>query len=104
VEYVRVCSLYGAGFFYAPGTNTCIKFGMIIRVQVESDAGAGGQVIGSASGGEQTQGRFTRADTNDINFRNRIYFSMDARTQTEYGTLRSYFRMGIAQTTPADGF
>ena len=27
VEYVRVCSLYGAGFFYIPGTDTCIKLG-----------------------------------------------------------------------------
>src|SRR6266850_752410 len=27
VEYVRICSLYGAGFFYIPGTDTCIKFG-----------------------------------------------------------------------------
>src|SRR5262249_40130354 len=24
VEYVKVCSLYGAGFFYLPGTDTCI--------------------------------------------------------------------------------
>ena len=23
VEYVRICSLYGAGFFYIPGTDTC---------------------------------------------------------------------------------
>jgi hypothetical protein len=101
VEYVRVCSLYGAGFFYAPGTETCVKFGMAIRVQVEYNAGAGGEAVGSAPV-EQLQGRLTRADTNDINFRNRIYFSMDARTQTEYGTLRSYFRMGISQTTPSD--
>src|SRR5882724_646946 len=27
VEYVKVCSLYGAGFFYIPGTDTCIKLG-----------------------------------------------------------------------------
>ena len=26
VEYVKVCSLYGAGFFYLPGTDTCINF------------------------------------------------------------------------------
>jgi hypothetical protein len=25
VEYVRVCSLYGAGFFYIPGTDTCLN-------------------------------------------------------------------------------
>src|SRR5215475_1849589 len=24
VEYVKVCSLYGAGFYYIPGTDTCI--------------------------------------------------------------------------------
>ena len=27
VEYVKVCSVYGAGFFYVPGTDTCIKLG-----------------------------------------------------------------------------
>jgi hypothetical protein len=25
VEYVRICNLYGDGFFYIPGTDTCIK-------------------------------------------------------------------------------
>ena len=25
VEYVRVCSLYGAGWYYIPGTDTCMK-------------------------------------------------------------------------------
>src|SRR5262247_3479446 len=33
VEYVRVCSLYGAGFFYIPGTDTCIKLGGYLRVE-----------------------------------------------------------------------
>ena len=23
VQYVKICSLYGAGFFYIPGTDTC---------------------------------------------------------------------------------
>ena len=23
VEYVKICSLYGAGYFYVPGTDTC---------------------------------------------------------------------------------
>ncbi|HZH52421.1 MAG TPA: porin, partial [Microvirga sp.] len=27
VEYVRVCSTYGAGFFYIPGTETCLRVG-----------------------------------------------------------------------------
>src|SRR5262249_3495017 len=51
---------------------------------------------------EGPQGAFTRDRTNDINFRTRIYFSVDARQQTEYGTLRSYVRFGVQQTTPVD--
>ena len=31
VEYVRICSLYGAGFYYMPGTDTCIKLGGYLR-------------------------------------------------------------------------
>src|ERR1700738_2451926 len=32
VEYVKVCSLYGAGFWYIPGTDTCIRIGGAIRI------------------------------------------------------------------------
>jgi hypothetical protein len=101
VEYVKVCSLYGAGFFYIPGTDTCIKLGGAVRVQAEFNAGAGGIPLGWG-GNEAPQGFQTRANTNDINQRTRIYFSVDARQQTEYGTLRTYFRFGIQETTPSD--
>jgi hypothetical protein len=33
VEYVRVCSLYGAGFFYIPGTDTCTSANQIVADQ-----------------------------------------------------------------------
>ncbi|NVN88759.1 MAG: porin, partial [Rhodopseudomonas sp.] len=33
VEYVKVCSLYGAGFYYIPGTDTCIKLGGYLRAE-----------------------------------------------------------------------
>src|SRR6266700_1757000 len=102
VEYVKVCSLYGAGFFYIPGTDTCIKLGGAVRVQAEFNAGAGGIPVGLGSSTEAPQGQLTRSGTNDVNFRNRIYFSVDARQQTEYGTLRTYFRFGVQQTTPVD--
>src|SRR5450756_1394730 len=38
VEYVKVCSLYGAGFFYIPGTDTCIKLGGYLRVDTSFNA------------------------------------------------------------------
>jgi hypothetical protein len=33
VEYVKVCSLYGAGFFYIPGTDTCTQAKQIVDDQ-----------------------------------------------------------------------
>ena len=39
VEYVRICSLYGAGFFYIPGTDTCIKLGGYLRADVTINGG-----------------------------------------------------------------
>ena len=34
VEYVKVCSLYGAGFYYIPGSDTGIKLGGYLRAEV----------------------------------------------------------------------
>ena len=31
IEYVKVCNVYGAGFFYIPGSDTCLKIGGVIR-------------------------------------------------------------------------
>jgi hypothetical protein len=33
VEYVRVCSIYGAAFFYIPGTDTCVTARQIVDNQ-----------------------------------------------------------------------
>jgi hypothetical protein len=32
VQYVKICSLYGDGFYYIPGTDTCLKMGGYVRV------------------------------------------------------------------------
>jgi Porin subfamily len=31
IQYVKVCSLYGDGFYYIPGTQTCMKIGGFVR-------------------------------------------------------------------------
>lgn len=33
VEYVKICTLYGAGFFYIPGTDTCVNAQQILEDQ-----------------------------------------------------------------------
>jgi len=38
VEYVKVCSIYGAVFYYIPGTDTCLKLGGYLRIDVVANA------------------------------------------------------------------
>src|SRR5262245_35057798 len=101
VQYVKICSLYGDGFYYIPGTDTCLKMGGYLRVQAEYNMGAGGIALGSGAG-EGAQARLTRDLTNDINYRTRAAISWDVRQQTEYGTLHTYIRTGIQLNTPVD--
>src|SRR5579864_7167812 len=102
VEYVRVCSLYGAGFWYVPGTDTCLKIGSYVREQLEWNAGNGGTPIGFGASDQAAAGRFDRTDTSQLSMRTRVGISVDLRTQTEYGTLRSYLEGGF-QTSANNG-
>src|SRR3974390_3043167 len=84
VEYVKVCSLYGAGFWYVPGTDTCLKIGAFARLDVNYNADGSGAPMGGAQGTASPAimgGAFTRADSN-FNFRERTAISVDMRTQT----------------------
>ena len=56
VEYVKVCSLYGAGFWYVPGTDTCLKVGSYVRVQTEWDANK--QLVGGTDLADQARQAF----------------------------------------------
>src|SRR5205809_7155631 len=38
IEYVKVCSLYGAGFYFIPGTDICIKVGGYLRAEADVNA------------------------------------------------------------------
>jgi Porin subfamily len=85
VEYVRVCSAYGAGFFYVPGsTDTCLRVGGRVRAELSYIE------------------PFSRND-NAVRFRARGRLNVDSRTATEYGIVRAYIRYEITQDTPGTG-
>src|SRR5262249_41756244 len=86
------------GSFISPAPTRASRSAVSLAVQHEYNAGAGGVVIGSQQMGPQ--GRFTRDLTNDINYRVRGVLTYDVRQQTEYGTLRTYFKAGWENTTP----
>ncbi len=85
VEYVRICSLYGAGFYYIPGTDTCIKLGGYLRVDMTVNTNSDN--TGNTSGAGAAMNRFTNAYT----WRSREDLNVDTRTATEYGVLRTFF-------------
>jgi hypothetical protein len=101
VEYVKVCSLYGAGFWYVPGTDTCLKIGSFVRVQTSWNTSGSDIPIGAGS--DAGMGRETRTDTANFGFRVRSAISVDLRTQTEYGTLRSYMDVGAQWSAATAG-
>ncbi|WP_160010233.1 porin [Rhizobium sp. 18055] len=77
VEYVRVCDAYGTGYFYIPGTETCLKISGYIRVQ--GNAGPNASVT---NGNGSTVSN--RSDW-DMYTRGQVQFT--AKSDTEYGPL-----------------
>ncbi|TPI41605.1 porin [Mesorhizobium sp. B3-1-9] len=82
-EYVKICDVYGAGYFYIPGTETCLRVGGYIRYD--------------ASAGEE--GSFTGRGTTDVlngddqrSWHKNARFALKTWTgqETELGTLKTY--------------
>jgi Porin subfamily len=70
VEYVRVCDAYGAGYFYIPGTETCLKIGGFIRYQID------------VTDTSDTWAKETKAN-----------ISFSAKSDTELGTLEGFVEL-----------
>ena len=92
VEYVRICSLYGAGFYYMPGTDTCIKLGGYLRADTIVNSGNDYGFATGAPDGAQNRLR------NNFTSRARMDFTVDTRTATEYGVVRTYADMVFTWT------
>jgi hypothetical protein len=98
VEYVRVCDAYGAGFFYIPGTETCLRISGYVWYQIGADGwGMTNPLISDTlpSAGS------TAGEGWHNSIRARVNF--DARSETEWGTLRSYIRLQSTWNGVGDG-
>jgi hypothetical protein len=97
VEYVKVCSLYGAGFYYIPGTDTCIRLGGYMRIDTTFNGSAAyNDPAWSGASGQDTRQR------NQYISRVRQDLDIDTRTATEYGVVRTYFDAVFNWTTGTD--
>ena len=78
VEYVRVCSQFGAGFWYVPGSDTCIKLSGRIRADYFYNE------------------PYTR-QSNTTSTRARAYIGLDSYTATDYGPVRATLRTYVTK-------
>ncbi|MBB3934536.1 porin [Aureimonas phyllosphaerae] len=86
VDYVRVCDVYGKGFYYIPGTETCLSVGGYVRFQVNV---AGDPAVN------------LEGDDYQLASRVRARLNFDAREETELGTLRAFARLQATNTSGA---
>lgn len=92
-QYVRICDVYGAGFFYIPGTDTCLKVGGRVRFEMAAQTLKNAVRTRSAGGGT---GQFLSKNGMDsFGWNSRGYLMMDARTQTAWGTVQTVINMRI---------
>ena len=105
VDYVRVCDAFGSGFFYIPGTDSCLRLRGRLRTEARyrseksnsiydalpTPAGVRRlSVVGASAGRRNTSPFFMRA---------RGYWGWDHRTNTDIGLVRAFFRGYIDRDT-----
>ena len=82
-EYVKICDVYGSGYFYIPGTETCLRIGGYVRY----DIGMGD--VGAFTGAESVD--HEDGDVQDTWYKNaRATFKTWTGQETELGTLKTY--------------
>ncbi len=88
VEYVRVCDAFGSGYFYIPGTETCLKFSGLVRTRVFGSSQTS-RLIGTL---DPVAGIFVNSggDSYETSYRGRL--TIDAKSDTELGELHGRLR------------
>jgi Porin subfamily len=89
VEYVRVCDAYGAGYFYIPGTETCLKISGRVRYQINYNNNT--FLYNDLNG----DGVFTPGEPTAEGWKKQAQAMLNftAKSDTELGTLTSYIEM-----------
>ncbi|WP_421565284.1 porin [Ochrobactrum sp. EDr1-4] len=106
VEYVRVCDAYGAGYFYIPGTETCLRIHGYVRADIKGGDdvyGRGGLVDVRDEAGEVVGVRAVRNSNRDTyDFLTRFSLRFSTASETELGTLKTYTEARFQYQNGAD--
>jgi hypothetical protein len=88
IAYVKICSLYGVGFYEMPGTDLCMKIAGWVRGEALW-GGNGSMIWGPFNGNANSR------TTSNFTYRSRGYITADVRDPTAYGTVRAYLDVGV---------
>jgi len=96
VEYVKVCPTYGPGFFYIPGTDTCIRVGGYAEYTAYG-VNRYTQATYKTSGAAGTN---SYSDAYNGHATGRVF--VDARNNSEYGVVRTFVRLQWDRSSGSD--
>ena len=98
VQYVKICDAYGAGFFYIPGTDTCLRVGGLVLADLSVSNTPNrftfanvAMPIGTGAFG--FPGLQPAASRDAVSWGALGRIELDARTQSPWGTVRSFIRI-----------
>ncbi len=80
-QYVKICDVYGAGYFYIPGTETCLRIGGFIRYDIGAGDREGVQNVPDHLTGRKNDTYWKQA---------RFTLKIWTGQETELGTLKTY--------------
>ena len=96
-EYVKICDAYGAGFFYIPGTDTCLRVGGYVRAEYAYSQPKNSIAIPSfkngAAAASGNSAYLPSGVLDSTGFLGRGRVELDARTQTAWGTARTFIAL-----------
>lgn len=102
VQYVKICDAYGAGFFYIPGTDTCLRVGGLVLADwavsntpaKQSLTPTATTLAAIAAGGGAVPATWTPGGSRDAVANTALgRLELDARTQSPWGTVRTFIRV-----------
>lgn len=95
VDYIKVCSAAGEGFFTLPGSDTCVKISGLVRFETQyAPTGdlykvtSGAKAVANAGPGEASTGTTTTG-----------IIGIDTRTPTELGDIRTVADVKIVRVS-----
>ncbi len=94
---MKVCSAYGAGFFFIPGSDTCLKIGGRVRADY-SYVPAKAQFSGVSAADIATLNQ-AKATQHTLGWEARGRVDLDARTNTAFGTVQTVAILRMARAT-----